>query len=51
MGIVQSVPFTTRDVGEGESPELSARLESGLATSDLIVAQRRLTGKETRRCC
>jgi mono/diheme cytochrome c family protein len=28
MGIVQSVPFTTRDVGNGESPELSARLES-----------------------
>ena len=28
MGIVQSVPFTTRDVGEGESPELSARSES-----------------------
>jgi hypothetical protein len=25
MGIVQSVPFTTRDVGEGESDELSAR--------------------------
>ena len=34
MGIVQSVPFTTRDVGEGDSPELSARLESGLATSE-----------------
>jgi hypothetical protein len=27
MGIVQSVPFTTRDVGEGESNELSARSE------------------------
>ena len=28
MGIVQSVPFTTRDAGEGESPELSARSET-----------------------
>ncbi len=27
MGIVQSVPFTTRDVGEGEPSELSARAE------------------------
>jgi hypothetical protein len=29
MGIVQSVPFTTRDVGEGESNELSARSQIG----------------------
>lgn len=27
MGIVQSAPFTTRDVGEGESNELAARSE------------------------
>jgi hypothetical protein len=25
MGIVQSAPFTTRDVGEGETAPLSAR--------------------------
>ena len=25
LGIVQSVPFTTRDAGQGEAPELSAR--------------------------
>ena len=50
--IVQSVPFTTRDAGEGESPELSARTESGSASLEhRFVAQRRLTGKETRWCC
>jgi hypothetical protein len=27
MGIVQSVPFTTRDAGAGEPNELSARSE------------------------
>ena len=25
LGIVQSVPFTTRDAGQGEAPELAAR--------------------------
>jgi hypothetical protein len=34
MGIVQSVPFITRDVAEGDSAELSARSESGVATSE-----------------
>ena len=29
MGIVQSVPFTTRDAGAGESPELSATTTDG----------------------
>ena len=48
MGIVQSVPFTTRDAGEGESPELSARAESGLATSSLMRRAAATDGKETR---
>jgi hypothetical protein len=34
MGIVQSVPFTTRDAGAGDSTELSARVESGAAASE-----------------
>ena len=34
LAIVQSAPFTTRDAGDGEPPEVSARLESGLGTSE-----------------
>jgi len=34
LAIVQSAPFTTRDAGDGEPAEVSARLESGLATSE-----------------
>jgi hypothetical protein len=30
MGIVQSVPFTTRDAGDGEPSELSARSQPTL---------------------
>jgi hypothetical protein len=33
MGIVQSVPFTTREVGEGESAGLSARVQKGAGSS------------------
>jgi hypothetical protein len=34
MGIVQSTPFITRDVGEGEPPELTARSEPGSSRAD-----------------